>query len=118
MELDHEQIHANQKESLKSGLKQKIDIQKEIQEEIEQLQKILADGYLVKKVTFSDGTTANKREVFGTREIESYHRMIDAKRTELIKLDGMYAPTKQAQTDVHGNDLKDRPDWLQYERPN
>lgn len=100
-------IQANQKESLKSGLKQKIDIQKEIQEEIEQLQKILADGYLVKKVTFSDGTTANKREVFGTREIESYHRMIDAKRTELIKLDGMYAPTKTANTDKDGNDVSD-----------
>lgn len=36
----------------------------------------------------------------------------------ISKAEGTDAPTKQAQTDVNGNDLKDRPDWLQYERPN
>lgn len=98
-------IQANAKEGLKSGLKSKIELQLEIQKEIEQLQKILNDGYLSKKVTF-DGKTEIKREVFGTKEIESYHRMIDNKRNELFKLDGMYAPTKVAETDKDGNNKK------------
>jgi hypothetical protein len=113
----NEQIHANQKESLKSGLKLKIAHQIELQNEIKELQGVLKAGYIAKKITIN-GKLHEKTEILGSYEISSIHRIIDEKRKELFKLDGMYAPTKQAQTDVHGNDLKDRPDWLQYERPN
>jgi hypothetical protein len=90
--------------ALESGLKLKIEHQMELQKEIEELQKMLDAGFIAKKIKI-DGIFNEKIEVFGIYEITQVQRLIDEKRKELFKLDGMYAPLKNSNTTTEGKDI-------------
>lgn len=99
-------------EAVKTGLKSKLEKQLELQNEIN-----LIDQQIKGEVqfTFVVGNKVNKShngDIFmlpvqiqnelRARKLQYY--------SELNKMEGDYAPTKVAQTDSHGNDIKERTD--------
>ena len=101
-----EGIQANVLDTLKSGLKAKIDHQKELEDEIANLQKMLDQGFINKSIKLPNVTKKLiKKEVFGVREIAILNQLIDSKRNELFRLDGMYAPVKKTLSGDKDNPL-------------
>ncbi len=89
----NEQIHANQTDALKSGLKSRI-------EWVQILQKELEDNRVEESVLdLKSGKVTRYFRAMTPMERKAYIERI-------AKFEGMDAPTKVAQTDVEGNDAK------------
>lgn len=102
-ELKAKETLKSEIEATRSQIKTKLQIIDDLENEILNIEKTLKDGYLIKIVTINGETTTHK-EIFGSREIEIWNRMLKDKRDLLIKLQGFEAPKKQAFTDTEGND--------------
>lgn len=99
-------IQANQKESLKSGIKTKLERLIELQKQVEQLQKELDDNRTIIS-TFYDGAMITDYRELTPLERAKLHQIIKEVRAEISKIEGDYAPTKTANTDKEGNDVSD-----------
>ncbi len=102
----NEQMQANQKESLKSGIKTKLERLIELQKQVEQLQKELHDNRTIIS-TFYDGAMITDYRELTPLERAKIHQVIKEVRAEISKIEGDYAPTKTANTDKDGNDVSD-----------
>lgn len=98
------QIQANAQEGLKSGLKSKIERQAKIQKQIEDLEYELSAGIMITH-TFVEGQLIEGRRAMNGLERSQIHRTIKELHSELSKMGGDYAPIKQANTDVDGNNV-------------
>lgn len=109
---ESEGISEATKEAAKTGLKSKLEKQLELQNEINLIDKQIKGEV---QFTFVVGNKVNKShngDIFmlpvqiqnelRARKLQYY--------SELNKMEGDYAPTKVAQTDSHGNDIKERTD--------
>lgn len=105
-----DEIQGNAKEMAKNALLKQNEIAKQIQDEIEELQRMIKDGYILRKIVIpaqsetQEPTILEKEEVFGVWELEQLHKIVDRKRAELNKVLGYYSPTKTAITDTEGKD--------------
>lgn len=105
-----DEIQGNAKEMAKTALLKQNEIAKQIQDEIEELQRMIKDGYILRKIVIpaqgetQEPTILEKEEVFGVWELEQLHKIVDRKRAELNKVLGYYSPTKTAITDTEGKD--------------
>jgi hypothetical protein len=88
----NEQIHANQTNALKSGLKSRIEWVQLLQKELEdnRVEESVLDLKTGKVTRFFRAMTPTERKGYIER---------------IAKFEGMDAPTKTAQTDTEGNDL-------------
>ena len=97
--------------SLKSGLKSKLDRLLELQKQVEELNKELETNIMIVH-TFSDGEIVTGMRPMNSIEKASINKTIKEIRAEISKIEGDYAPTKTANTDTQGNDIK--PDLTKY----
>jgi hypothetical protein len=101
----NEQIQANATDSLKSGLKSKLDRLLELQSQQKKLEDELHNNITV-TTAFHNGELITAFRELSPLERTKIHQVIKDIRAEISKIEGDYAPTKVAQTDVEGNDAK------------
>lgn len=109
-ETEAEQIQANTKEALKSGLKSKIERIGDLQNQITELKQKLIENKDFKYVVIGGRFQKKICEIdLSTRAY--IHKTIKDIEAEINKMEGNYAPAKVAQTDSAGNDipLSERP---------
>lgn len=102
------QIQANASESLKSGLKSKLERLLALQKQEDQLQKELDDNKTITS-TFYDGAMISDYRELTPLERAKLHQVIKEIRAEISKIEGDYAPTKTANTNSQGEDVATTP---------
>lgn len=100
-ELKTKETIKNEIEAHKTQVKTKLQIIEDLENEIISIEKTIKDGFLIKQINVN-GEVLNHKEIFGSREIEIWHRMLKDKRELLIKLQGFEAPKKQETTLTNG----------------
>jgi hypothetical protein len=103
---DAEVLYEQSKIQAKKVKKCKVDHIIELENEIDEVKEILKAGYIIRKITKPDGEEVKINEIFGSYALHKIHNIIDGKRQELFKLQGMYAPIKNRVVDENENDLK------------
>jgi hypothetical protein len=98
------QIQANTAISLKSGLKSKLGRLLELQEQILILNDELKANIMIVS-TFSDGELLTGIRPMNSIEKSTVSKTIKELRAEISKIEGDYAPTKSAQTNINGDDV-------------
>jgi hypothetical protein len=109
----NEQILTNASESLKSGLKSKLERLLELQEQIKKLNDELEANVMIVS-TFSDGELITGMRPLNAIEKATVNKTIKEIRAEISKIEGDYAPNKTAHTDVSGNDAKIKVIGIEY----
>ena len=104
----NEQIQANASNSLKSGLKSKLDRLLELQEQIKKLNDELETNIMIVS-TFSDGELLTGMRPLNSIEKATINKTIKEIRSEISKIEGDYAPTKLANTNKEGEDVATTP---------
>jgi hypothetical protein len=107
------QILTNASESLKSGLKSKLERLLELQNQIKKLNDELEANVMIVS-TFSDGELLTGMRPLNLIEKSTVNKTIKEIRAEISKIEGDYAPNKTAQTDVEGNDAKIKIIGIEY----
>ena len=98
------QIQANTEIVLKSGIKSKIDRLLELQEQIKSLNDELTANIMIVS-TFYDGEIITGARPMNSIEKSAINKTIKEIRAEISKIEGDYAPTKSAQTNINGEDV-------------
>jgi hypothetical protein len=98
------QIQANTAISLKSGLKSKVERLLQLQEQIESLNNEIKENVMIVS-TFYDGEIITGARPMNSIEKSTINKTIKEIRAEISKIEGDYAPTKSAQTNINGEDV-------------
>jgi hypothetical protein len=98
------QIQANTAISLKSGLKSKVERLLQLQEQIESLNNEIKANVMIVS-TFYDGEIITGARPMNSIEKSTINKTIKEIRAEISKIEGDYAPTKSAQTNINGEDV-------------
>lgn len=103
-ELKAKETIKSEIEAVKQQIKTKLQIIEDLENEILHIEETLKQGFLIKKINL-DGETLKHKEIFGSREIEIWNRMLKDKRDLLIKLQGFEAPKKVENTITSDTDI-------------